>query len=225
MELLIENPHLCEAFRRGERAALTRIYREYAPRLFELLRTGFSFESGGQQLFFRGFPLCWQRENAVQEVFVRAFATRARQAYDGRRPYHNYLLAIARNFVMDQFRKRQFSFAPLEQIPQVDIQVSTGSGESTTPEDDAIQREMMARVAAFKIGLSPEERQVFDLRFDSGQSIEKTALELGVTEYRVKKTEKRLRDSFLRWMKRQGFFERSLPGSLGMVLLSLTARY
>jgi DNA-directed RNA polymerase specialized sigma24 family protein len=43
----------------------------------------------------------------VQEVFVRAFSTDARHAYDGRREYGHYLAAIARNCFIDLLRARR----------------------------------------------------------------------------------------------------------------------
>ena len=49
MTRLTEDRALLEAFRRGERAALDEVYREYARPLFGLLREGFSFKSGGKR--------------------------------------------------------------------------------------------------------------------------------------------------------------------------------
>ena len=46
-------------------------------------------------------------ENAIVEVFTRAFEPRARQVYDGQRPYESFLMGIARNYLLELMRNRE----------------------------------------------------------------------------------------------------------------------
>jgi RNA polymerase sigma factor (sigma-70 family) len=83
--MIFENDRpLLDAFRRGQKAALSRVYFAYVDEVARVVR---------------------DRE-LIQEVFVRAFSESARLAYDGLRPYRPYLLRIARNVLVDRLRAR-----------------------------------------------------------------------------------------------------------------------
>ena len=47
----------------------------------------------------------------MQEVFRRSFETRARNSYNGVNSFTNWVLAIARNMVINQFRNREIAFS------------------------------------------------------------------------------------------------------------------
>ena len=218
MTRLVEDRQLREAFRRGERPALAEVYREYARPLFGLLREGFGFQSGGKQHHFAGFRDPWELENAVQETFLRAFGERARLRYDGLRPYRNYLFTIARNLVIDEFRRKERLFAPLDEAVEVaaaDDPVTLAS-PPPGPERQAEQREISGHVETFVEGLDPRERRVFDARFRQGASVERAARDLGITEYRVKRTEKKLKKRFFRRMRELGYFQGYRLGRVGL---------
>ena len=109
MSRLLDDRGLQESFRRGEKAALEEVYREYSRPLYTTLSRGFLFGVGGVRKFLNGFSDPHAREDAVQEVFLRAFAPRARLAYDGVTPYRSYLSVIARNILIDSARMRRQS--------------------------------------------------------------------------------------------------------------------
>src|SRR5437763_656168 len=104
--LLVERRELLDRFRVGQQSALAEVYRHYRPELVAFLSRGFSFRSGERTLSFRGYTQPYDLNNAVQETFARAFKESARLGYDGLRSYKWYLLTIARNFVIDEFRQR-----------------------------------------------------------------------------------------------------------------------
>ena len=112
MSLLIERRELLDRFKRGERRALEEVYRHYAPEVAAFLQRGFTFNSAGRALRFSGYAQPFDLDNALQETFVRAFKESARVAYDGLHPYKSYLLAIARNLVLDEFRNREVAMSP-----------------------------------------------------------------------------------------------------------------
>ncbi|MGC4116837.1 MAG: sigma-70 family RNA polymerase sigma factor [Myxococcales bacterium] len=214
MTRLAEDRELLEAFRRGDRSALMEVYREYSRAVFGLLTDGFSYESGGRSLVFRGFTLPWAREEAVQEIFARAFQPSARLAYDGVRPYRNYLLTIARNHVLDLVRGQSR-----------EVLVSEPPDEGQTPDlasaADLDAQELQAHVAAFLASLDPYERALFEARFRSGKTIAQTAQALGVTQHRIKSDEPRLQKRFFVRMKELGYFQGFTYGRSGLRKVTL----
>src|SRR5689334_16260622 len=111
MSLLVERRELLDRFKRGERQALEEVYRHYVPEVAAFLQRGFTFQSAGRTLRFSGFAQPFDLDNALQETFTRAFRESARLGYDGLRSYKNYLLAIARNFVLDELRTREVAMS------------------------------------------------------------------------------------------------------------------
>ena len=75
------NRALLEAFRRGERAALTTVYFHFVDEIAAVIRNGFAIPSSTARV--RGVVHEQTQRDLVQEVFARAFATRARDACDG----------------------------------------------------------------------------------------------------------------------------------------------
>ena len=105
--LLVEDRALLDGYRRGDPAALERIYRAYAPDLARMLRHGFSFRSGGRMCRFHGVRSSFDLEDRVQEVFTRVFTEQGRLSYDGLTPFAAYLRTVARNLVIDDFRRKE----------------------------------------------------------------------------------------------------------------------
>ncbi len=209
MTLLMKNDELRRAFREGDRTALATVYQAYAQGLFTMLTVGFAIQSKGNRYYFQGHKESWRVESAVQEVFVRAFSKSARLAYDGHRPYKNYLQMIARNYIIDRFRKKRERLLPVNELPEPGPQGDYAGLHQSSPDPEslALNRQLSDQVDLFVASLSPQERALFEARFRNGNSVERTALMLSTTEYRVKRDEKRLKGRFFKWMKRRGYFE------------------
>jgi RNA polymerase sigma factor (sigma-70 family) len=97
---------LLQSFRDGERAALESVYRAYAESVARaiagvLRRYGREGWHGGWREIAADVP------DLVQEVFARAFEPQTRRSFDGVRDYGPYLRQIARNVVVDHFRRKQ----------------------------------------------------------------------------------------------------------------------
>ena len=196
---------LREAFRRGERPALAKVYDEYARSVFSLLVKGFSFKTGESHSYFKGYRNSWQLENAVQEVFTRAFSEQARLAYDGLRPYRNYLFAIARNYIIDLKRKNRSEFMSIDELPE--HRIAEHGQQIANPEQATEEKQLQRDIDLFVSQLSEKERGLFELRFRQGRSIEAVAEELKATEYWIKRQEKKIKKRFFHWMRERGYFE------------------
>jgi RNA polymerase sigma factor (sigma-70 family) len=219
---------LLQGFRAGEREALTTVYRMHAESVALLLRHGFSFESGGHRHRFAGYGSGFELQDALHETFRRAFEPRAREGYDGIRPYGAYVTTIARNLVLRSFRAREVLF-PLEasdelgstngQVVAIDV--------GPTPERELHDRQVLELVERFLATLTPDERRLIELRHVEGLSQRDAADVLGLGRQRVRTREQALRTKLLAYLREHGeaalvdgvVVSVSLPALLGTELL------
>jgi RNA polymerase sigma-70 factor (ECF subfamily) len=201
---------LLDAFRRGERSALTRVYRAYSPRVLSYLSRGFRVRSESGAGSARVGPL--DLDAAHQETFVRAFSERVRQAYDGLRPYEGFLLAIARSAAVDTLRaagKLSRNAVSLEDAPEL----QSLAAEHASPEDSALEAETRALVTGFLSRLSPDERRFADLRFVERMSQEQAGAALGLSRQEARTRETRLKRALAEFLAKEGWMEPRSPGS------------
>src|SRR6185312_11870668 len=133
MSLLIERRELLERFKKGERKALEEVYRHYVSDVANFLQRGFSFNSRERTLRFTGYAQPFDLDNALQETFTRAFRESARIGYDGLHSYRNYLFAIARNLVIDEFRNREVAMSPFIEDDRGTERAPVHDGEEAAP--------------------------------------------------------------------------------------------
>ncbi len=212
--LLMEDRQLLEAYRNGEEAALNKVYEHYRPSVERLLRGGFSFSSGGQTFRFRGYHTAFELQDAVQEAFMKAFRQNARQGYSGLQPFGPYLMGIARNLVIDEFRRRRREMALF--VPEsAEVRLARSESQETStssqwarhwsnPEVGVMRRQQHTLVKDFLTELEPQLQQLVQLRFIDGLSQEETADLMGVDRNRIRRMIKDLRMKLLRFMKRRG---------------------
>jgi RNA polymerase sigma-70 factor (ECF subfamily) len=200
--LLTGDRALLDAFRRGDRAALTRVYRAYSPRVLAYLSRGFGVRSDAGTGTARVGPL--DLDAAHQETFVRAFSERVRLAYDGLRPYEGFLLAIARSAAVDTLRaagKLARNSVSLHDAPEL----QSLAAAHVSPEDSALEGEVRALVAEFLSRLSPEERHFVELRFIERKSQEQAGAALGLSRQEARTREVRLKRALAEFLGAQGW--------------------
>jgi RNA polymerase sigma-70 factor, ECF subfamily len=196
------NRALLEAFRRGEREALTTVYFHYVVDIAAVIRNGFAIASSGARV--RGAGDEQTERDLVQEVFARAFAPRARAAYDGIRPYQPYLRRIARNLLIDRVR------AAGHTVPLGDDDLASDGGAESEVET-AEWREQRRETAAYVAGLAPELQQLVKLRFEDELSQEQTAAALGISRRRVRTLEARIERGLRKVLWRAGLLQKDRP--------------
>jgi RNA polymerase sigma-70 factor (ECF subfamily) len=221
MTLLIERRELLDRFKRGERRALEEVYRHYAPEVAAFLHRGFTFQSGGRPLRFAGYAQPFDLDNALQETFMRAFKESARLGYDGLHPYKSYLLAIARNLVLDEFRNREVAMSPfidrLEAAALVErsegdeaapaTTVSDSPSANTSAELDFLRNELARLYAAFVARLDERDRTFFRHRFEEQRTQIDAGAQSGLSHMQARTLEKKLRRAFLAFMQANGYLE------------------
>jgi RNA polymerase sigma factor (sigma-70 family) len=193
---------LLDAFRRGDRAALTTVYYHYVDGIAALVRLGFSIPGTGARI--RGAPDEQTERDLVQEVFTRAFAPRAREAFDGLRPYGPYLRQIARNLMIDRARTADRSIPLDEGAAELVI-------EPEAAEADPAWQEQRRQTVEYLAGLAPDLQKLVKLRFEDEMSQEQAAAALGVSRRRVRTLEARIQRGLRKVLRRAGL-QKDRPG-------------
>jgi RNA polymerase sigma factor (sigma-70 family) len=195
---------LLSGFRAGEREALTAVYRMHAETVALLLRHGFSFESGGHRHRFAGYGSGFELQDALHETFRRAFEPRAREGYDGIRPYGAYVTTIARNLVLRTFRAREVLF-PLESDAEPGVApMLTAVDVGPTPERELHDRQVLELVERFLATLTPDDRRLIELRHVEGLSQRDAADALGLGRQRIRTREQAVRAKLLAYLREHG---------------------
>lgn len=197
MTVFREQPELLEAFRKGERRALERVYRAYVRGLDSYLRTLARATSCPELAQPSAVA------DALQEVFVRAFSPEARKRFEADRPFGPYLRAIARNLFVDLLRARGRETH--------DIEDSLPESATTEIDGDGARDPRVSAVVLSYLGALPKPlRGVYEQRFVLGQSQEDARTALGVTRRQLRTAEERLKRGLRKALVHAGI----LPGDL-----------
>lgn len=234
--LLMEDRALLDAYRRGDRAGLERVYHHYVGEVTRLLQGGFSFVSVGQTMRFVGYPSAFALQEAVQETFIRAFSERARLGYSGLQPFGPYVIGIARNLVIDDFRRRRRELALFiaerpqgERAPTLDSvdpsaleasPIGAWSRGRHDPEREVGRRRVGAALESFVATLEPDLAELVELLHVERLSQQQIADRLGIDRNHVRKRLALLRTRLLRHMKSEGAIQTLDPDEL-MALLQV----
>lgn len=217
---LAKNKKLLRAFKRGDRDAMTEVYNHYAPGVAAFLRKGFTFRGGKGHFYFKGIQDDSELEAAVQEVFRRAFEQRARDSYNGVNSFSNWVLAIGRNMVINQFRNREIAFsqyvsagderghlAVLDQEVKEEYAGVLYSRPSEQQQRRVEHGELKELMDEFMGELSDHDRQLLVLRFAEGRAQEEAAELLGSTRMKVRTAEAKLRSRLRAFLRNTGYID------------------
>jgi len=191
-------------FRDGAPEVLGEVYRAHAEPLARALRA-VAFRGRG----FAHLQGALEVENTVLETFARAFEPRTRLAYDGVRPYAQFLMGIARNVVLEQSRSREVvaGLGPQDEGSVVNWELGAAAGDGGGVEQQLEDQEVEALLRSFKEALSPQERELFELRFTEGLAQESAAERVGLTRIQVRRREKGLKQRLLDFLQARGYLQ------------------
>ena len=195
MTIFADDRELLARFRRGDRAALTSVYRRYVDEVATLARRGFTIESSGHT-YIRGVDREAEFE-LVQDTFAKAFVERARLAYDGVQPFRPYLLRITKNLMIDRFRAKQRSIVELD---------ATNTELPAEPED-LDWTKLVAVAKEFTATLDAETQRIVRLRFEDERSQDDVAAELGCSRRRVRTVEHNVQLELRKWLQQRGLLD------------------
>src|SRR5690606_17545790 len=189
--------------REGAPEVLGEVYRAHAEPLARALRA-VAFRGRG----FAHLQGALEVENTVLETFARAFEPRTRLSYDGVRPYGQFLMGIARNVVLEQSRSREVvaGLGPQDEGSSVNWELGAAA-EDGGVEQQLEDQEVEALLRSFKEALSPQERELFELRFTEGLAQESAAERVGLTRIQVRRREKGLKQRLLDFLQERGYLQ------------------
>jgi RNA polymerase sigma factor (sigma-70 family) len=150
------------------------------------------------------------QRDLVQETFVKAFAEKARHAYDNTMPYRPYLLRIAKNLMIDRLRKlgREILLGD-DDAGRPLLEIIHDQNHALLPEGegDLDMRRLRDAVADF-LSHQPRDRALFvRLRFLDGLSQIEVAKALGVTRRRIRTEETRVKDALFLHLQESDLLE------------------
>jgi RNA polymerase sigma-70 factor (ECF subfamily) len=195
---------LLDAFRRGERPALTRVFDLYVEDIGRTLRAGVVVEVEGQRHRVGAHLPEGEIEVLIQETFTRAFQPRARESYDGLRPYGAWLATIARNLLVDRARQER---KHAREVPVEDVGTLSDEGSAIDPSWRIEEEQLGAIVRRVTGELDELDREIFRLRVQEGASFRAAAEALKTTEIVIRRRDTRLRARLLEALRAEGFLE------------------
>ena len=184
-----------DGYQQGLPSVLENIYREHINVVAHVLTHGFVTRTGG---YIPGVRNPHSTSDLCQEVFLKAFSPAARRAYDARQRYRPYLLAIARNALVDDHRRaaRNRAADEISDLPSVDAE---DLSLPTEAEDTVVL------VEAYLAGVPCSLQKLYQLRFVSRKSQQETANALGITRQNLRTLERMLKDGLRKKLSSHGF--------------------
>jgi RNA polymerase sigma factor (sigma-70 family) len=193
MTVFENDPELLRQFQRGDKQALSRVYWHYIERIEAVVRRSLSVAGYRHRMQHQ-----LEIADLVQEAFVRAFAERARNAYDPVRQYGPYLVTIARNCVVDSLRHDGIE----EHVDPQTVGDTFEEWPHEEPSEPWSDPETMALVEHFVRSLPAAEHDVFIERYEKGRSQIETAIQLRLSRQQVRTLEAHVRDGLARALSR-----------------------
>lgn len=130
-----------------------------------------------------------EADSITQDVFVKAF--RSLSTFKGEAAFETWLIRIAINTVRDHERRKRpvISFSEMardEEDPDGPLPRSIDPTDGTSPEREALSREIRRRINKALISLSPRQRAVFVLKHYGQKSIPEISKAIGLDEGTIK---------------------------------------
>lgn len=190
MTIFSGNRPLLDAFRQGHREALSSVYRAYVDEVATLIRRGFTVDAA--RVSVPGVAEPQRQRDLIQDVFVRAFDERARLAYDGVSPFRPWLMRIAKNAVIDEWRKTGRLIA-LEDAAASKTVSELDAVLPVSPEEEFTWEALRKATRAFCATLEPPLPRFVQLRFEEENSQADVAKALGVSRRQIRTWEEVVR--------------------------------
>ena len=165
------NTALYHAYRAGNREALARIYRQYAPMVYRHLA--------------RRVGAVAELPDIVQEVFIRALSERARARYDGAREYGPFLRVIARHVFVDWARRTGREVAAGLDVVEAVI-------DESPPDSSPGEAISIEATATYVETLASELKGVYEERFVRARTQHQAAAALGISRQMLRTRERKL---------------------------------
>ena len=195
---------LLDGYRRGDKAALTTIFRAYVDDVARTVRAGVVVDVDGKRTRLGQRIPEQDLEAVVQETFARAFSVKARAAYDGIRPFGAYLATIARNLVIDRGRRE---VREAKSFVTVTDMADLADPHHTDPTWALEEAQLQRLVTEVKLELDDVDQRIFTCRVEKQMSFKETAVDTGLSEIVIRRRDTRMRAKILDRLRKHGFLE------------------
>jgi len=190
MNSRVDERQLIQRYQQGDQSAAEAIFRQYHPMVHGLAA--------------RMLGPAGDVEDAVQEVFIRAF--RGLKTFRGESALKTWLYRVATNVCLTyaERSKRQQMTDSLDDPLGEEGSETKGSviaSGDRLPEDELLGQELGSKIQAALEHLSPEFRAVLVLRDVEGLSYEEVAATTGANLGTVKSRLARARAQAMKWLK------------------------
>lgn len=210
--MLETDRELLEAFRRGEREALERVYRAHVDEVELVVRRGFVSGAYAEHRV-PGLGSDDEVRDVIQETFVRAFAPKSREAYDGLRPYRPYLLRIVKNLMIDRARASNRRPVLVDEKGVGDLDAAVDRNEpldldAPMPADEALHwKRLREAYGQYRETMDTEELELVKVRYEDGLSQRDAAEKLGITRRRIRTVEERIKSGLEGFLRARGLWD------------------
>ena len=188
-----------DAFRRGDKRALERVFRVYAGVVLIVLRRGARSRDGAH--LAPGIDDASLVEDLLHDIFLEAFRAEVRARYDGLRSTRTLSRWISKCRPFDHSPKSGRMRARTADTPIDDDSAQFAIEEAEAPDAILLAREEREQVALFKSTLSEDERAFVKARFEEGASQEESARVLSRSRQQIRTTEQKIRERFRAFMQ------------------------
>jgi len=196
--VFVRRRELLDAFRRGERSALTEVYNHYVDRIALVLRRGFRLDA--TSIAIPGASDSERERELLHQTFVNAFSEKARLTYDGLKPYQPYLLRIAKNLLLDDGRR--MGRVILSATPHLEYDHGEPEDLALPPDEELSFRQLRATTFDYCQTLEPTLQQFVKLRFEDSQSQQIVAETLKVSRRTVRAWEEEVVEGLRRYLEK-----------------------
>jgi RNA polymerase sigma factor (sigma-70 family) len=201
MTIFKDNRKLLDDFRRGKASVFRIVYKHYIENMELFVANGWYNSENGNKVY--GIVDFEVQAELVQEIFMKAFSEKARMSYDGFRPYKIFLLGIARNVVVDYFRKQ-----PRDMLTHASVDVATMNIETNADLDMIAAREhdldwqrCIAATKDYVATLDAIHRRFVEFRFHDEMTLMEVARRLELSRGKARQLEKELGRSLKRHLQ------------------------
>src|SRR5262245_29195360 len=167
-------------FRSGDRSALAEVYRAHIDEVERVVRGGLF----GMRQFSPA-----NLADVIQEVFLKAFAPKARSSYDGERPYAPFLMTVAHNVLVD-WGRRHGREADVERQAVLQEALNRQAANDVS----AFDASLLATTKKYVESLPPDMMAVHHHRFVLAEPQRQAAEKLGMTRQNLRTLERKLVD-------------------------------
>lgn len=197
-----EDVELLSALERGEPSAAERVFRRFASAVEARLVGGLAYEREGRRERLPGLRSAFDVEDALLEVFARAFAEIGRWASAGPGVHLDWL---AREVMLERLS-----------VQTVDRLVLVDDGARVAPAELPIDARFGRSLDSFRRPLRAQQRVVLELRFEQEQSLVEVGGSTGLMPAAIQALEGEVRAALVRHLERHGELTGPRPVARGL---------